>query len=346
MSAERCHCCQSAEAAYALRARAGEATGEGWRHAICLECLLWLQQTVGQIRADSDTGLLGSPSGNGRAMLFDDQCQVCRVPGEALLTVAAEGKTPPWKALTACPSCAGWLGSLAAAGASARGRSFRVIDGHYGDWPHPNLRTLSVEIDVGDYAARAAIAAACEKMGVATQRGGSVLLTEASKGGYATKRMIEDAGSARMSRVVLSTMETEGDLRGAVAAGADDWLTLPLTPQQVSGALTRALRQRNSRNRDEATLLPRIVTLPDLPPVILIEPETGTSPFQAAWYCRRFARGYDEIGAFKGAIALFPRAPSTDVELVRVRLERLLTGRCVLRSPGAGFQPPRFEAAG
>lgn len=346
MSAERCHCCQAAESAYTLLARNPRAAAEGWRHALCLECILWLKHTVSQIRSDSDTGLFGSPSGNGRAMLFDDQCQVCRIPGEGQLTVAAQGPKPPWKELTLCASCASWLGSLAAAGASARGRSFRVIDGHYGEWPHPNLRALTVEIDVGDYSARAAITAACEKMGVAIGRDGSVLITEASTGGYATKRMAEDAPNKRLSRVVLSTVDTEDDLRGALLAGADDWLTLPLTPQQVSGALTRALRQRNSRNRDEASLLPRIVSLPDLPPVLLVEPEEGTSPFQAAWLCRRFARGYDEIGEFKGAIALFPRAPNTDTELVRLRLERLLRGRCRLRSPGAGFRPPRFEAAG
>lgn len=345
MATVTCECCKESPAAFALTMRAKPPAADGWRRALCRECLEWLSDTVGQIRGDGATGLLATPSGNGRALVFDDQCQVCRVPMAAPLAVVAEGAKPPWPKLSLCAACGAWLGSLAGSGGSARGRSFRVIDGHYGDWPHPNLRALSVEADIGDFAAHAAVRAACEKMGVPCARGGSILITEASSGGYARRRIEEDA-APRTARVVLTTLETEGDLRAAIAAGADDWITLPVTPQQVSGALTRALRGQNGRNRDEATLLPAIVSLPPLPLAILMDPLPGTTPFEAAWLCRRFARGYDDLGAYRGAIALFPRAPAADLGLVRARLEALLCGRVALRPADEPLHQARFEATG
>lgn len=345
MTARTCACCGTAEAAFALALRGAAPAADGWQRSLCLECLRWLEQTVGEVRADGDTGLLASPSGGGRAMVFADQCQVCRVPTTGPLSIVADAPRAPWPKLLVCAACGAWVGSLAGAGASARGRSFRVIDGRYGEWPHPNLRSLSVDADIGDFAARAAVEAACAKMGVAIQRGGSVLIIEASNSGYARQRATEDE-TPRLAKVVLTTLATESDLRGALRAGASDWLTLPVTPQQVSGALTRAMRGQRITSRDEATLLPRVVTLPALPEAILFDPLPGTTPFQAAWLCRRFARGYDDLGAYGEAIALFARAPSTDLPLVRERLGGLLRGRVRVRPGEAAPAPARFEAAG
>ncbi|MCC6386920.1 MAG: hypothetical protein IT302_06015 [Dehalococcoidia bacterium] len=345
MATRPCACCGSAEAAFVLALRGAAPAADGWQRALCLECLCWLEHTVGEVRADGDTGLLASPSGGGRAMVFADQCQVCRVPTAAPLSIVADLPRAPWAKLLVCTACAAWVGSLAGAGASARGRSFRVIDGRYGEWPHPNLRSLTVDADIGDFAARAAVETACTKMGVAIERGGSVLIVEASNSGYARQRTTED-GTRRQATVVLTTIATESDLRGALRAGASDWLTLPVTPQQVSGALTRALRGQRITSRDDATLLPRIVTLPALPEAILFEALPGTTPFQAAWLCRRFARGYDDLGAYADTIALFARAPSTDLPLVRERLGGLLRGRVRVRAGDQAPTPARFEAAG
>ena len=81
-------------------------------------------------------------------------------------------------------------------------------------------------------------------------------------------------------------------------------------------------------------------------PWLSADPLSGTTPFQAAWLCRRFARGYDDLGAYRGAIALFPRAPAADLGLVRARLEGLLRGRVALRPADEPLHQARFEATG
>ncbi len=68
MATVTCECCKESPAAFALTMRAKPPAADGWRRALCRECLEWLSDTVGQIRGDGATGLLATPSGNGRAL--------------------------------------------------------------------------------------------------------------------------------------------------------------------------------------------------------------------------------------------------------------------------------------
>lgn len=303
----------------------------GWRHPLCGGCLDWLRGVLGGTRTPGPTPLLGVPSTNGRALVFGDQCQVCHgtATAEALVEcIAPVTRGDSMLPLRVCRSCEAWLGAFASDGRSARGQSGRAIDGGYGEWLHPNLRGLSVQAIVSDHASRAAIKQACEGMDVALgAASASVLLVEAGAG--RAERVIRADGTARLGRIVLAALSSHGELLAALRAGATDWLTLPLTPQQLTSALVRAGRgYMGVREWDGETALPILHPPPELPGMLTVRPATGLLRFEVAWLVRRFARGYDELGVLDGEIVLVPRVPEAGLATVAERLANLLRGRC------------------
>ena len=70
------------------------------------------------------------------------------------------------------------------------------------------------------------------------------------------------------------------------------------------------------------------------------------SRFEVAWFARRFSRGYDELALVGGHIVLVPKAPPERLGDVRMRLSRLLAGRCALEELETAEFAPRFDAAG
>jgi CheY-like chemotaxis protein len=304
---------------------------------------------LGGARASGPAPLLGAPSTNGRALVFGDQCQVCHgaAAAEALVEcIAPVTRGDSMLPLRVCRSCEAWLGALASDGRSARGQSGRAIDGGYGEWLHPNLRGLSVHAVVSDCASRAAVERACAGMGVALGSGtASVLLVEA--GGGRAERVIRADGTPRLARIVLAPLGGHAELLDALRAGATDWLTLPLTPQQLTSALVRAGRAHVAvREWDNETALPLLQPPPELPGMLTMRPAAGLSRFEVAWMVRRFARGYDELGVLEGEIVLVPRVPEAGLATVAERLANLLSGRCeVAVRPRLDEVHRRFEAS-
>ena len=324
-----------------------------WSHPLCVTCSEWLNGLLVQARRaiDQPLPLFGSPVTNGRPPALDGQCQICRSQlgptGAVLEWIEGAAYVRPWLAYVACAACEGWIGSLADDGRSARGRARRDLDGAYGKWLYPNLREMSVVIDVADAGARETIEEACATMGIAIRdpapEGADVLLVEIAR---ASDQGIKEV-PGRRSRILLAPITAHDELITALQSGASDWLTIPVTPQQVSAALSRSKRLWRLRLPWDATTgLPTAILTGDERPALAVRPAPGVPHFELAWLLKRFLRGYDEVAVVEGVIVVFPRAVERDLGLVAARLERVLHGRCtvVFRAPAA--PRTRFEAAG
>jgi CheY-like chemotaxis protein len=326
------------------------------RHPLCASCQAWIAGVLREIRESAGRApLYGSPSTGDRTLVFDDQCNICHAfpaGGAAIVDCVAVGAEPhSWPPLFVCSSCEAWVASLADDGRSARGRIDRNIDGPYGEWPHPNLRELSVELEVADRAARATIIESCIAMEVPVRGGAlpasaAVLMVEVAAGGDATP-LIRGSRGGRPAVIALAPLTAQRELDAALRAGAAGWLTLPLTPQQVTAALTTALRRTSRRAWDPETCLP-IASLVDVDrPTLVLEPAPGVGRFEVAWLARRFSRGYDELAVAGGHIVLLPKVPPDRLYQVQSRLELLLRGRChVVALEPAHTRRERFDVAG
>lgn len=327
------------------------------RHPLCGPCQVWLAGILDEVRVGGGkpSSLYGSPTTNDRALLFDDQCNVCHaLPSgyaAAIDCVSVSASPQSWAPLLVCGSCDAWIASLANDGRSARGRVDRGIDGPYGEWPHPNLRELSVEMEVVDQGARSTIFESCIAMEVPVRSGAqpaspAVLFIEASQGGDVSS-LVRGSRASRPGVIVLAPLNGHDGLRKALEAGATGWLTVPLTPQQVTAALTGALRKGLRRAWDPETCLP-IASLVDVArPTLVLEPEAGVTRFEVAWLAKRFCRGYDELAVAGGHIVLLPKVPADRLHQVRERLSGLLAGRCgIVAIESHHREGQRFDAAG
>lgn len=343
-----CGCCQRTSASLRLVSTGG---AHRWTAALCPRCVRWLHGVIEDARRDMP-GLVGMPTANGRDLLFDDQCRLCRrIPEEPPTRIACEtaaGVPAPFPALSLCTPCDTWLAEIARDGRSAQRRSTRAIDGPYGLWLHPNLRALRVAVDVADTAARETVLAACAEMGVDAGDwrevpDPSVLFLEVPGRSFrATERGLLDA-----RRVLLAPLTARRDLLASLGPSVADWLTVPLTPQQVTAALARS-RSVGARPRawDVRLGLPVIAPTGDLPPALLVEPLGAADPFELAWLLKRFARGYDDVGSLGGAIVLLPRLPRAALDDVARRIARVLGARASVRAFVPDERTPRLHVAG
>jgi len=320
---------------------------------LCESCLTWLASVIADVRSGgSDGGLVGKPTHGARVLMFEDQCSLCHeMPGPTgnlMRCVATVPGHASWPQMFACPSCDIWLAGLADDGRSARGEAGRVIDGPYGEWPHPNLRELSVALAVADKGARTAILEATAAMGVAivTQPDArTFLFLEAGAGFDSVALLRTDESPSR--RVLLAPLAAGVELRSLLANGAMAWLTIPVTPQQVTAALSFAMRQRGLRVRwDLETSLPVASMEGFVRDGLRCTPSGGTDRFELAWLLKRFSRGYDDVVMANGEIVLLPRASANSLDLVVERLDRLLAGRCRFERIQTGEQARRFDVAG
>ena len=316
------------------------------------QCLEWISLIIIRTqRGDSAEPLLGAPEG-GDDLASGSACPFCRGllgrDPRSVSCLSVTGGESLWPQLVLCAACAEWLLALARGTASARRLRQRQTDGGYGAFLHGRLRDLRVEADVVDPGARGVIEKVCRRAGIT--RGPlsqgpepATLLVEASAEGRASARTAAAAAAAAV--VVLTPPAARADLLAALAAGASDWLTLPVTPQQVVAALTRSLRQYTSRREwDAATAFPIASALPE-GPVLVFERGGDLEPFELSWLLRRFARGYDELVLFEGHVHLIPRAAAAHLPAIRERFAQMLGGRCgVVLSVNAPRQ--RLDAAG
>ena len=327
-------------------------------HALCRACDAWLGAIVSDVRRDGSAGpgVVGAPVAGGRSLLFGDQCHLCRevVHGAGVvIEYSAQIVGPsPWRPMFVCAACDGWLSSLAKDGRSARGDAQRSLDGAYGEWLHPNLRGLIVAAAIADESTRQVVVSGCAAMGVILVDPSSpapVLIVDARRPDRAASLLRADQ-FPREARIVLAPVSAKPDLMLSIAAAATDWLTVPLTPQQLTAALVRSRRKLlQLRIWDEASCLPQVYLEGNERPVLRIDAIPGADPFALAWTLRRFARGYDEVGSYQGAIVLVLRAATRDVDAVVQRLGHVLGGSArvtPLIAPSTAVQRPRFEAAG
>jgi len=316
---------------------------------LCGPCAEWLGGLAAAARTpDGMHRVLGGPSAGGRKLVFEDQCQVCcEMPTERAARLAWLSPTGGRLELFACTGCEAWLTALASDGRTVRGAGDRDVDGPYGSWPHPNLRGLQVRIDIEDHTTRSLVAETCRAMGLnLTAESSDILLTQATASGHAA-RMIRERTGLDLSSIVLAGLRARRDLQQALEAGARWWTTMPVTPQQLTAAISRASRG-DMGAWDAETCLPILDTTALDRPVVQCEPLPGADLFELGWLLKRFSRGYDEVGWSNGSVFVIPRAPSDHVSGVAARLSVLVDGRCTFRvlRPGQVAPQRRFEAAG
>jgi hypothetical protein len=319
-------------------------------HRLCETCSEWLGGMVAVARGEGgDEAVFGSPSGRGRRLVFDDQCQVCcELPTDRAARVAWVSPGGGKLEVFACAGCEAWIASLAADGRTARGTANRELDGPYGSWPHPNFRGLSVRIVVEDRAARAVAMETCERMAVHMVPGqAGIVVIEATARG-AARRALQAGVRGERGTVVLAALGARRDLAAAIEAGASCWMTVPLTPQQLTAGLVAALRPQPARGWEPQTCLPIADAASMDRAAVLFAPAVGADLFEVGWLLRRFARGYDTVEWLDGRIAVSPRVHPDQVAQVAERLRLLLEGRATVEV-AAGRDLPRrvrFEAAG
>ncbi len=355
MTNARCTCCRSADdlAAVLRRRPAGDETGRAGptaRYGLCAGCVQWLTEAVNVARSPVvvATPLIGVPGGAGRALVFENQCRLCLATdvndAVQIDCVAASGNSKAWSLPWVCPGCATWIESLAADGRSARENAMRVIDGPYGEWPHPRARHLEAELAVRDSAALAVVVETCSALGVRARPRKSGPPAEVL---FAEVPLPTDRLPAGQTRVLLAAFSARRALLEGLDGRTVAWLTIPVTPQQVAAALGRLVRERGLRMAwDRKTGLPLANVEAGGRSYLRVEAGPGTTSFEIAWLLRRFTRGYDDVVTFAGDIVVVPRAAPRDLPLVARRLGGLLAGRCELRVVEAEGQPARFEAAG
>lgn len=369
MDAEACSCCESFRPVVAMVRRRTARRGpdrefmlpavEPICSPICRSCLTWLSDLIRHQGASpvASAPLLGVPVSGGRVRVFPDQCHFCKevigAQGVAVDAIALPDAARGMDPVLVCDACDIWLAGLATDGRSARGEVHRAIDGVYGMWPHPNLRNLAAEIAVSDEAAANAIRECCYRMGVRVvgqYNRDAVLFVRASESGLAST-VLEGEHLPRPGRIVLASLAAREDLIASLERGATTWITVPVTPQQISAALTTALRRRlGPPSWDRETALP-VLDLQHLDrPALAIVPVAGVTPYEAAWFTRRVSRGYDDLGVYGAQIILVPRVASADFDRVLARLARALEGKCTVSvlqvTPTLLTSRPRLEAAG
>jgi len=346
---ERCQCCRGSRPSVFLRSVFHDGS-EAWSAFVCPPCLRWLRENVAAAR-DGEPRLIAAPSANGNELLSDDQCRLCRcMTGEPLLRLEClleGGGRLPFPAMRLCVACDTWLSSIARDGRSPRNLASRQVDGDYGNWLYPNLRSLSVAVDIADRQARDVVLTSCARMSVPAAPvkeidAPSVIFREvpgAAAGCCGTNR--------GAPLVLLARLGARRELRDALGPRVADWLTMPVTPHQVAAALTRVLlAEGQPREWDCRTGLPVLAALNPVPPALIVAPAPRTDLLELAWLLRRFSRGYDTLGVHHGQVLVIPRAPRSRLPAIARRLRAVLGGRAKLTPIGPVIYEPRLRASG
>jgi hypothetical protein len=179
-----------------------------------------------------------------------------------------------------------------------------------------------------------------------TSEPADLLITQATASGHAA-RVVRERKGVDLAAIVVAGLRAKRDLAHALEAGARCWATIPITPQQLTAALSRASRGEFG-SWDAETCLPILDANKLDRPVVQCEPLPGVDLFELAWLLKRFSRGYDEVGWHNGTILVVPRTPSDHVAGVAARLSVLVDGRCTfaVMQPRNVHPTVRFEATG
>lgn len=258
---------------------------------------------------------------------------MCRMPaGPDAIVVAVDASTSsvmPRSAALLCAACKAWFLSLTSDLRSVRGLAARSIDGPYGQIVHGSVAPLSVAIEIVEPEASELVAAVSERMGAVLveadddpDAAADVLLVE-----FARPADPVDWRSHPRRLIAMVPEALRARLPEVAAVARADWVTLPVTPQQVAHALLRAARFPSGLPRDSLTALPIAVEPPTSSPVLAVNVAAGVDGQLVAWRLKRYARGYDEVVmTVDGVLLIIPRCEPKLVPAVAKRLNALLRG--------------------
>jgi len=325
------------------------------RFPLCHGCSKWIMKTIATTfhnRGDAGRALVAGPV-RISARESEARCFFCRAllqgPASVIgLDSAVNGDAESIMTTGLCPSCDQWLVNLAVDSRSVRNVAKRQSEGDYGLVLHPNLQRVHASFVTQNESLDVAVREACEQLGISVAAASAatavdVLFVEAAGDGASLQTVRTAHPSAKV--IVLARAEASSELREAIIAGADDWVTVPFTPQQIVGALQRVTTHLSHPVQwDLETWVPRIHNLETTRPAIVVTPAPNVDPLLVAWSLRRFARGYDDLLMVDGHLLLLPLArPEYQWNIIE-RLTVVMGERAVFL-PYEAPHTVRFEAS-
>ena len=332
-----CAVCAARDVGGELRVR--DAAGNSERTCLCTVCFGFLSDAL---RAASTSG---------------GDCSLCgEAAGEHSLTLVPAGESGPgWRppaGYRLCAACLGWTLDLLDGESLARWARRPEGDGPGGAWPHQQIAGIAVRgLDARDAVAAERAASVLSRPIFAGDEGENVnervvWLVRATASRAATAFVAGLPEARRAQVAVVGGPGVEGDVAAALALGAGEVLSSPLSCQQVLGAVDR-LAGGGAAGRDGATGLP----------VYAVEARFGLSCYglriesrepvlETAFALRRFLRGYDAVGGDGSghALALVYCAPD-ELDAVLRRFGRLLGEGATVNVTGFAGAPeaPKVE---
>lgn len=320
---------------------------------VCLACSRWLHKVLG---AAADRSLVerppGFPATAPGAPGGQFNCDFCGVHllDEAHVAdlIPERGKfvrkfsymhTGAVRQHRLCQGCWTWARSLTFDPASARGTSTRRDEGPPGAWLGATaLDACSVYLFEPDAAVLHDVAGAGQRRYIplaperARQFGGAsteVLFVGCSTAGRAANLVGSLSERAKSRTVVVARTDALEDMANALAMGAAEFATSPLTPHQVAAAFDRIQDGHDAERTPGKAGLPIYARLPaNLPhpgQVIEVSVPASEDIREMAWLLRRFLRGYDRVGASEaGGLEATVYCPDAAVPRVLERLRTLL----------------------
>lgn len=320
---------------------------------LCLACSRWLHRVLGAA-ADRGQGHRppGFPVAAPGAPAGQFNCDFCGVhlldEAHVLDLIPERGKfvrkfsylhTGAVRQHRLCQGCWTWARSLTFDPASARGKSSRRDEGPAGAWwGTASLDACSVYLFEPDAAVLREVVAAGGRRHIqltperARRFGGAateVLFVGCSAAGRATALVAALSERARRRTVVVARIDALEDMANALALGAAEFATSPLTPQQVAAACDRIEAGLDDERDAGKAGLPIYARLPGNVPhpgqVIGVSVPASEDIREMAWLLRRFLRGYDRVGAREGGgLEITVYCPDDSIPRVLERLRTLL----------------------
>lgn len=211
--------------------------------------------------------------------------------------------------LRLCRQCRAWWETTLRDSSAVRGDGTRAWEGPAGGW----LAATRADVATLGLGARddETIAATVGAVGCSSQRlhfedlakleqPPGTLFIGANRAGRASRIIARLPNAFRRVSVVVGRPDSLDDLAEALRVGAGDFLSWPLSPQQVAGAIDRAHQAGPGEARDPETGLTVIadgLSIHKRPAHRLTATlPAGMDLLEGALLARRFLRGYDRVG--------------------------------------------------
>lgn len=344
-----CPVCNSDRPAIDLGLRREVLTDGTWhphaihfRTSLCRDCGGWFGEllSAAALGRGDPAGRLGVPIAGPDGAGAGHVCDFCRSAlggGALVLEMAPESSRDRGGRLTRhqrlCPLCGAWVRSVLENPSAMRGTSRRAIEGPSGGWrsftagraAHLGLERPDAAVigtttgapsrEIGD--ARSLQAALAQ---------GFIAFVGASRENTEAIQRLDPPLRPRVT--VIARFDGAGNALAAMRAGAMEFLSSPLTPQQVAATIDRVSSAAYPAERGALGLPLYREPFADgygHPQVITIEPSRPELAANAALMLRRFIRGYDRVGEdAAGKLVAHVYCPPEHATAVRDRLRVLL----------------------